>query len=364
MTTQRVLIIFVFLFLVSTSYAQNNNDCYFLYAFGQGTLRQKMSIWKTEGKKIWKHGNATEIPAPNDSNKIWLDLYEVSLSDMWQLGLTTISYEDQGLYTNQNQQPGEGVPTEDNSITQFNVGWWNNPNSGGVTTRSSEAGSRLHSTIKNGLSDNVMLHEEVDIQMNVDNVGNNWSWGLPSGMDRKTAIRHELAHSYGVVHAAPGHAGAPLMKTCAVGQPQFCNLLGQEWFPWSDDCIDRAVDCVYDIGSSCFSPQLNWETPTPVYFSNAAAFLRNNQVMVQWETAQEIGWLGFDILRSEKGTLNFQKINPETIETIGDELTGARYEFLDQTANPKQRYSYLIRIHTLDGFIEEEPFFYEVGSNN
>ncbi len=356
------LTIFAFLLFIKMSYAQNSNDCYFQYAFGEGTLSSKMSIWKTESKKIWKHGLNTEQPALNDSGIVWQPLYESSLQDMWRLGLSQIEYEDNGLYSCVGGgTPGACAPDADNGVNQFDIGWWNNPDAGGVTVRSGEQGSRLHTTVLNGAADNIMLHDEVDILMNVDNVGPNWSWGLPNGFDRETAIRHELGHSYGITHADwPAHTGAPLMRSCATNPDPNCDLQGEVFHPDDDQCIDRYVDCVYDISPSlCGGGSSGIEFVTPIYFSNMIALCRDNQVTIHLQTEQQIGWLGFDILRNEKGSRDFQKVNSETIETVGDELTGATYEFLDETADPTKSYLYVIRIHTIDGIIEEEPFFYE-----
>lgn len=65
-------------------------------------------------------------------------------------------------------------------------------------------------------------------------------------------------------------------------------------------------------------------------------------VHVRWETAQEIGTLGYNIYRSQWPDRGFIRINDELIAGLGYDELGGDYLFADRTVEPDQTYFYLL----------------------
>ncbi|MBP7040898.1 MAG: hypothetical protein KBA92_08125, partial [Anaerolineaceae bacterium] len=73
---------------------------------------------------------------------------------------------------------------------------------------------------------------------------------------------------------------------------------------------------------------------TPVVLKTFSATSAENGILVAWETATEVNNLGFNIYRAELVDGERALLNPELIMSkLGPGgLTGATYEFLDETA--------------------------------
>ncbi|MEI6073971.1 MAG: C25 family cysteine peptidase [Verrucomicrobiota bacterium] len=69
------------------------------------------------------------------------------------------------------------------------------------------------------------------------------------------------------------------------------------------------------------------------------AEVRNDQVVVQWQTAADSGIIYFDLFRCQPGQSEWVKIN-ETVVISSNSLAGATYEVVDATARPFQTYLY------------------------
>lgn len=112
--------------------------------------------------------------------------------------------------------------------------------------------------------------------------------------------------------------------------------------------IDTSIDC------GLYADPLAVEL---LYFK---AMYAQNSVVLTWETLTEIDVLGFNILRSEvtsSPVLSDQKqvnINDAIIPSKGDQLTGAFYEFTDQTAEKGKHYRYTLQSLEVSGLAVNE----------
>jgi len=81
---------------------------------------------------------------------------------------------------------------------------------------------------------------------------------------------------------------------------------------------------------------------TPVVLLYLSAESAENGIQVSWETATEVNNFGFNIYRAEQGDGERIKLNPELImSALGPGgLEGAKYEFLDETAQVGVTYYY------------------------
>ncbi len=278
---------------------------------------------------LFWHDQRTE----NDAT--WLGVYQIATSEMNFLGDTQITFNDAGSYA------GSGTITESNGVNEFALGSLPDQNAGGQHFPSA----------KSVCDPNILLgcnHMESDIIMNIDNLDPDIQWGNGSNdtADRGTAIRHEFGHTYGMPH-----------------NDSFNNLMyntivtGGSGIKQPDACIDAWVNCYY-FGTQSECDKLE-PPPTPILLAFERAVKKDGHVSITWETKQQIGVLGFDILRSNDcgEVLDLQKVNSQLIEATGDELIGATYEFVDETADPKKSYWYVIKANGSE-ISESNPFYY------
>lgn len=322
--TKSILTIVIILVVNNSSWAQNNN-CVF-----DARIPTIHSQWvPSNAFNFFYNDNVLALG--------WFGYYEFALSDMSDLGSVGFFFDNVGEYS----ADPLIAPTSDNGVNEFWLGDLGDPLLLGFQISSS----------KTPVPDE---HEEADISMNIG-PKQGWDWKGSGGLiDEETLIRHELGHTYGIPDAPPTTVlGGELMNVTSISTGAV---------RYADTCIENAIDCIYS-GTSCSGVQFGTGGSTPVFLSYTEASFKDNCLVIKFQGAQQIGWLGFDILRSEEGGQHFRTINQEMLETVGDELREAQYEFVDPTANPAASYTYVIRIHTLDGILEEEPFFYE-GSTN
>jgi len=78
-------------------------------------------------------------------------------------------------------------------------------------------------------------------------------------------------------------------------------------------------------------------------------------VALTWETASEVGTAGFNVYRAEAGTAHFERVNSDLIPAQGDEITGAAYRFIDETAAVGRKYTYRIEEVEWDGAVNVHP---------
>jgi hypothetical protein len=73
-------------------------------------------------------------------------------------------------------------------------------------------------------------------------------------------------------------------------------------------------------------------------------------VAIDWETVTEINLASFNVLRSQGANGPYAQINTELIPAQSSgSLTGARYQFIDRGAVPRQTYYYQLQVIRLDG---------------
>ena len=78
-------------------------------------------------------------------------------------------------------------------------------------------------------------------------------------------------------------------------------------------------------------------------------------VALTWETASEVGTAGFNVYRAEAGSTDFEQVNAALIPSQGDEIAGADYRFIDETAAVGRKYTYRIEEVEWDGAINAYP---------
>lgn len=78
-------------------------------------------------------------------------------------------------------------------------------------------------------------------------------------------------------------------------------------------------------------------------------------VTLEWETASEVGSLGFYIYRAEAPDGPFVQLNQQPVPVQGDALTGASYTYRDTTARWGQQYYYQLESLEQDGTRSRYP---------
>ena len=76
----------------------------------------------------------------------------------------------------------------------------------------------------------------------------------------------------------------------------------------------------------------NYPKPTYLLLLSFDGFEVDGRMVVQWETAAEIGTIGFDLLRQENDG-SYVRVNKKPVPAVFLEL-GATYQFVDKTADP------------------------------
>lgn len=78
-------------------------------------------------------------------------------------------------------------------------------------------------------------------------------------------------------------------------------------------------------------------------------------VALTWKTASEVGTVGFNVYRAEAGSTDFEQVNDALIPSQGDEIAGADYRFVDETAAVGRKYTYRIEEVEWDGTVNAYP---------
>jgi len=71
-------------------------------------------------------------------------------------------------------------------------------------------------------------------------------------------------------------------------------------------------------------------SPTAVTLASFTAGATGPEVVLAWETASEVGVLGFNLYRASDADGPYTRINPALIPAQGDEMTGAGYRYVDR----------------------------------
>lgn len=81
----------------------------------------------------------------------------------------------------------------------------------------------------------------------------------------------------------------------------------------------------------------------------------SSTVILEWETASEVGSLGFYVYRAESPEGPFIQLNEQPVPVQGDDLTGARYTYRDTTARWGRVYYYQLESLEQDGYRQRYP---------
>jgi uncharacterized repeat protein (TIGR01451 family) len=87
-----------------------------------------------------------------------------------------------------------------------------------------------------------------------------------------------------------------------------------------------------------------YKKPTPTYAAveSLIAFVANGGVTVQWRTSLEVGTIGFDLLRYNPATAEFEKLNGTVLPGLIVHPEGGTYEFVDEDAPQTGSVTYLL----------------------
>ncbi len=89
-------------------------------------------------------------------------------------------------------------------------------------------------------------------------------------------------------------------------------------------------------------------SPTLALISDLRVFREAGGVLLEWETASEVGTTGFDVLRWDEAQRRWQTINREVLVTPPDASQGASYRLVDEGARGAGPWTYT--------FVEYEAF--------
>jgi hypothetical protein len=70
---------------------------------------------------------------------------------------------------------------------------------------------------------------------------------------------------------------------------------------------------------------------------------------IRWATASEVDNFGFDVFRSESEDGPFEKLNDRVIEGAGTSDEPQRYQFVDDTIDPRKTYYYYVESISMSG---------------
>lgn len=85
-------------------------------------------------------------------------------------------------------------------------------------------------------------------------------------------------------------------------------------------------------------------------------------VTITWNTETELGTAGFHILRSEAPDGQYEQITPTLISGLGNEVTGAAYEYLDDNVQAGIDYFYKLQEVEISGNTPE-PYYIGPGAS-
>jgi hypothetical protein len=102
-------------------------------------------------------------------------------------------------------------------------------------------------------------------------------------------------------------------------------------------------------GTSEFSNQFPYGDPTAIDLVEFKATGQPNRVLVEWLTATEHDNAGFHVLRADSATGERVRLNANLIPSEGNEIGGAAYAFVDETAEARKTYYYWLEDVDLHG---------------
>jgi uncharacterized repeat protein (TIGR01451 family) len=105
--------------------------------------------------------------------------------------------------------------------------------------------------------------------------------------------------------------------------------------------------------------------PTLVTLSDFRSYGENGKVVVQWETASEVGTAGFYLYRLDESTGDYIKINHKLLPAILTSQLGGTYSLIDKGASPGGSYTYvLVEVEARGKKNAYGPFNVQVGEDS
>lgn len=80
--------------------------------------------------------------------------------------------------------------------------------------------------------------------------------------------------------------------------------------------------------------------PTAVFLASFRAYEAGGRVVVEWETASEIGTVGFYLLRLDEKTEKYRRVNKRLLPGLLNAPQGGVYRCVDKKAKPERSYTY------------------------
>ncbi len=126
---------------------------------------------------------------------------------------------------------------------------------------------------------------------------------------------------------------------------------GAAWYEWSGDTVFKG-----------------WpDEETGIELLSFEATSLEESILLTWETATEASNAGYRLLRAGTANGDYQPITPSLIPAVGDEFSGASYEFTDNDVEAGETYWYKLEDIDINGestfhgpvdvTVEAEPFF-------
>ncbi len=132
-----------------------------------------------------------------------------------------------------------------------------------------------------------------------------------------------------------------------------------------DDTNDESQDQPYAVSTNPQSvdyADFGFEGPTRVFLTSFSAYEDSGQVVVEWETASEIGTLGFYLDRLDEDTGKYVRINEQLLPGLLDSSQGGTYQYVDEAARPGETYTYrLVEVEAKGKRCRYGPFTVTVG---
>ena len=106
-------------------------------------------------------------------------------------------------------------------------------------------------------------------------------------------------------------------------------------FSWSDQYGVRSVDLV--------------DLMPPATIIQPGAVGAQSSIRLTWTAPPDADIRGYDVFRSQSEDGPFERLNPEVIEGAGTTDEPTRYEYVDDTIDPRRTYYYYVESISMAG---------------
>jgi len=148
-----------------------------------------------------------------------------------------------------------------------------------------------------------------------------------SGTDTETIVLTETGIDTGIFENA---SGIPIVYSTGTSDDGTLNVSGDDYLYVN----------YTDPNDSTDSTEVFAYVPTLAILSSFKAYEEGNRVVVEWETASEVGTLGFYLYRKNEDTGKFEKLNQQILPGLLVHAQGGTYRYTDDTAVSGETYTY------------------------